>query len=269
MSEFQQTNNEDNIEEIKPGHRDSPRTSLIWFVSIFVVILFLIIVVSFGFKESADQMNFLTVNILSFFALAVVISSAITANKQWEVMRNQEIEMTNQRRIMYGQLEVANKQINLMMRSECAYISIGAWEIPEPVDHHLVIHGKFFNGGRTPAFNFRRQFQIATGEGIPPPEWGIGEWERPTENAPASMIVAGGDTGFSTKPLKLSPANEIAITCGKQVILLDGECIYTDSLDDQWIYKFGYTLNATWDVAVERYQTHEKFKSKQNQIKIP
>lgn len=157
------------------------------------------------------------------------------------------------------QAELFSRQIDLMVRNECAYISIGGWKIPEPENNELIILGKFFNGGRTPALNFKRQFQVVTGEGTPPADWSVEEWDCKTQDAPSSMIVAGGETNFRTDPTEITPETLDDLRSGKQVVLLDGECIYADNSENRWIYKFGYTLIAYPAITIERYQTHEKY----------
>jgi hypothetical protein len=254
MTELPQAEGEkDNIESVKPHSENSPRTNLIWFVFVFVAVLLLIIVVSFGFKESADQMNFLTVNILSLFALAVVIASAITANKQWEVMRNQEMEMTHQRKIMQGQLDAMKSQLEMMAVNECAYISFGDWEL-HTTANEIIIEGSIHNGGSTPSFNLEMSFQITLGEGEPPEDLSI-DWSK-CPPGPPRMVIAGETTSFSPGAIEVTQSQIDLMYEGKLRMLLDGRCSYSDSLGGIQVYEVGYFF----EMREERHRAIERYK---------
>lgn len=202
---------------------------------------------SLGLNESPSPTQFLVTAIFSLLVLGTIIAQIVVSLFQWQAAREQG--------------EMFAKQIDLMIRNECAYIGIDDWTVENPIDNKLVVSGIFFNGGRTPAWKFRRQFQVGTGIGTPPPDFGIDPWLRRTIDAPDSMIIAGGDTKFSTDPLQLKPETWDELHSGEQVIVVDGECIYEDTTGREWIYSFGFTIDIseTNPIALERYQRHTEY----------
>lgn len=200
--------------------------------------------------DEADQFwNVFILGSVTWLLLVTAWVQVSVTNKQWQAMQHQS--------------DLFNKQMDLMIRNECAYIGIEKWGVPLPEHDQLVIQGTFINRGRTPAWDFKRQFQVATGTGTPPPDWGIIEWKKPFEGSGESLIIAGGSTNFATDPLQMDAGTWSELRAGKQIILLDGACVYADTTGRQWIYEFGFTLDIGLEnrvpKALERYQRHKEY----------
>lgn len=195
-----------------------------------------------------------TVLIESMFSLAIVIVIVVHA-----IMYYKQAQEANK------QASASTQMIELIVRNECAYIRVGDLKLPQPIrNNRLVIEGKFYNGGRTPAWNFQRQIQIAIGTPVPPPsDWGV-NWGDSDEESPVSMLVAGGDVDFGAAIENVTQDTLDRVNRDELVILLDGECRYIDSLGGKVFYRFGYTFELEPPKAVERYQTHRREKANPN-----
>lgn len=247
--------------------RERYRLWVWWLVACNVLALILLFVFASEIKDYKDWASLIVLGLFSLSSLDVVIISALTSREMVEIMSRQEAEMTAQREAMQDQLatmksqgESFNKQIDLMVRNECAYLGVRDWRVLDGND--LIVSGTIFNGGRTPAWNFNRQFQVATGTGTPPDDWGIIQWDKPTLGSGDSLIIAGGETYFSTDPTPITKETWMELIRGQQIILLDGECVYADTAGRKWVYRFGYTIDiqrSGFPVAVERYQRHQEY----------
>jgi len=201
-------------------------------------------------EKDSIRIQFWVGFMFSFSALVVIVCQALIYAQQAEFMEQQARSST--------------QLIELMVISECAYIRVGELQIPQPIkNQELVITGKLFNGGRTPAWNFQRQLKITLGYGLPPRDWGV-NWETSKEESPVGMIVAGGDTNFTATMPDVTQDMISQINKDELLILLDGECRYFDSLGGKIFYRFGYTFELEPPRAVERYQTHYREKVNPN-----
>jgi hypothetical protein len=243
--------------------------------------------------DLGQALNFVAQNTLSLFIFLAVIVQAVISNKQWVAMRD-SVERTDtiignmqgqlasiegQERIMQAQLEtmkeqtvtaqvvadaatesarVARLQVKFMARSESAYLSVGDLVIPPIRNNQLVVGGKIFNRGKTPAYDFRRQIQIAIGKGTPPVGWGRFEWTFSPEECESLEIAAGDSVNFTTEPLKIDSAILGEINEGKQTIVIDGQCRYHDNMGDLLIYRFGLAAEIDPPRGHIRYQEHRR-----------
>lgn len=175
--------------------------------------------------------------------------------------------MQEQLKAMERQWQTSNRQIELMALSECAYVTIGDWNIDMPIheqhirDYLIVVDGRFLNRGRTPALNFRRKIQIAAGKGSPPPDWGKFDWESCPSDQEGALLAANDDLGFSTPPLKVNDHKLTEIEKGDRIIVVDGQCRYFDILGDEQVFTFGVTIELNPRRALVRYQDYRREKA--------
>jgi hypothetical protein len=292
----------DGQQDWRPVWQWMKATGLLTVLAVGAVLIVVIVILAFSTNDSGVRATILAAGIPAALTFIVVViqaavskqmadtmerqesemtESRITMQKQLAAMENTVGEMSSQRALMQDQLKAVeqqsglfNKQIDIMIRNECAYIGIISWEFTEPIENTIVILGKFVNGGRTPAWDFRRQFMVMGG---PPvrndvclhPIFGSradGKLALLTENSPPTMLVAGGETIFSTEPVKVDTEKMRKFKAGEFWIFVDGECLYSDTVGTRWLYKFGYTIRGaaslkSQDGALsdERYQTHQKY----------
>lgn len=166
-----------------------------------------------------------------------VIAQAVIYRKQWVIME---------------------RQIKLMAHSESAYLVVGDLQIPPLRNYELVVNGKIFNRGKSPAFNFQRQIQIAVGKGVPPIGWGRFPWNFKPEECESLLLVVGEPVNFTTPPLKIDASILADVNAGRQTIVIDGQCRYRDNVGDLLIYRFGITVELDPPRAHIRYQDHER-----------
>lgn len=162
------------------------------------------------------------------------------------------------------QRAIMERQLKFMARSESAYLSVQDFEIPPIQNSELVVTGKIFNRGKTPAFDFQRQIQIARGKGTPPPGWGRFDWDTIPYEIENVLLLRDEFVSFITPPLKVNPGLWNEIKSGKQTIVIDGECRYRDNVGDLLIYVFGVTLGINPSRTYIRYQEHRREKAKPN-----
>lgn len=275
MSETKQANSK----LTKPNQSDSDLLGgYRWQVVFFSAVAFLLLVlVSRYLPYLQERAKFFTENALSLSILIAVIIQAIISTKQWKAMTDgvertdrvvekmqvQLEVMKDQAKAATAQAELAAKQIELMVLNECAYMTLGNWEIPPIRNQRLVINGKFINAGRTPALDFRRKIQIALGEGQPPKDWGAFDWDSNPDESGSLVIVANQEVNFSTPPLEeITDAMVADINKGKLVIVIDGQCRFFDTLGGKQIYRFGVTVELGPPPRVHiRYQNHAREKA--------
>lgn len=254
----------------------------LWLLLAFGAILILtVILLAFSTDDIPVRATILAAGIPAVLTFIAVVIQAAVAKQMAEIMERQETETTKQRQAadamvnlndkmvtsMQGQLEemkgqriALSKQIDLMVKHESAYLSITAWRLKRPADDCIALHGKFVNEGRTPAFNFRRQFQMEIGRGEPPEGVRHIKWKKPTEGSAPSILVK--ETNFEMRVTNLDPAEieQIMSETDPAVILFDGECVHSDSSGVGWRWRFGYTCQLKPDImTVERYQLHEPY----------
>jgi hypothetical protein len=163
---------------VENGKKRWPEKGMRVFFTVIGCVAIVIILISFVYDKTSEQVSFATVNILALLAFAVVIISAVTARMQWEVMDRQEFEMTEQRKAMQGQLRAMHEEQDLMQRqleqtdkmfymANRAYIGVKHIEIFNPVTNKSEFpdSGKFrvdytvVNKGKTPALDFGHVFR--------------------------------------------------------------------------------------------------------------
>jgi hypothetical protein len=179
--------------------------------------------------------------------------------------------MQGQLDAMKDQSQLTAKQIELMVLNECAYIAVEDFTFqPKIKNHELVVSGKFFNGGRTPAWDFKRQLGVDVVQGRPPVGWTF-DWEgKPWEEGESVLILANKYINFSSTPRKVTDAEIAGLNSDDLVILVVGKCEYLDGTGGKQIYTFGVTLDlGSADQApraLVHYQNHyrEKEKSSKN-----
>lgn len=196
-----------------------------------------LILVAACWPNLTERMKFFVGTLWVLVTAFAVIAQAVIYRKQWAIME---------------------RQIKLMAHSESAYLSVGNVVIPPLRNHQLVVNGKIFNRGKTPAFEFQRRMQIAIGTGTPSVGWGRFEWEFDPAECGNILLVAGESINFSTDPLGIDPATLKNINEGKQIIVIDGQCRYRDNVGDLLIYRFGITVELDPPRAHIRYQDHER-----------
>lgn len=186
---------------------------------------------------------------------------------QEEAMKGQLDAMKEQVRLASKQTDLSSRQIDLLVLNECAYVGVGDFQIPPIKDYNLIVTGKFFNGGRTPAWDFKRKVGILLGD-APPPEGWTYNWDAQTVRESDSIfIVAQDSVKFDSEPLKITHEDFDKINSGETVIALVGECRYLDSLGGRQVYSFGVFFE--FDPprnprAIIRYQHHRREKANPN-----
>lgn len=271
MSEKEQADGDSG--NAKGNNGDATKTYY-WKLVFWGTVAFLaLIFVSVNLPYLKDRAKFFTENALSLSILIAVIVQAIISNRQWRAMtdglertdrvidkmQGQLVVMEDQAKAATAQAELAAKQVEFMVLKECAYITIDNLCV-EPIRNHLlVVSGKFFNSGNTPALDFKRKFRVALGPGTPPAGWGQFDWV-PDENE-GIVLVKDGEINFSTDPLEITNDDIAKINDERLTIVMDGQCRFFDTLGGKQIYTFGVTFEMTPPHAVFRYQYHRREKA--------
>lgn len=177
---------------------------------------------------------------------------------QLEVMRGQLEAMKEQVALAGKQTDLTAKQVELMALSECAYVGIGEINPARIEDGFLIVTGKFVNGGRTPARDFRQKLGVGLATAPPPVGW-VFDWEgKPCKESVASMLLAGRTINFDSQPYAMTE-NQIAdFAAGKLMVLLLGECRFLDSMETTQVYTFCATLEGNRPRFNIHYQAHRR-----------
>lgn len=212
---------------------------------------------------STDPINFIIINLFSALIFAVVTVQAAIYFFQWRAMRDSLDRADKVIEKMQSELDVIERQAEFIAMSESAYLSVGEFEIPPLRDYQLVVNGKLFNRGKTPAFDLERRLQIATGIGTPPVGWGRFDWDATPDHSKVEtvLLAANDDINFTTPAVKITDAILSDINEGKQVIVIDGQCRYRDNLGDLLIYEFGLRVELDPRRCHIRYQNHRREKA--------
>jgi hypothetical protein len=185
-------------------------------------------------------------------------------DKQLKAMREQMEVMRDQVIIAGKQSELTAQQIELMVLSESAYVTVGEdWKVDEDSFNNniLIVHGQIHNGGRTPALNFKRKIQIAIGDGKPPRGWGRFDWDSNADESESIVLVSGGKVNCSTPPMELSEEILHDVVTGKQMVVIDGQCRYSDILGGEQVYTYGLALDWISSRTLIRYQDYRREKA--------
>ena len=155
----------------------------------------------------------------------------------------------------------------MMVMNECAYVGIGDFHIPPIKDHKLIVTGMFFNGGRTPAWDFKRKLGVMVAEEPPPEGWTF-DWEvQNVGESDSIFIVAQDKVNFESEPHTITDEEIAKINSGDAIIVLVGECRYLDSLGGRQIYSFAVVFKfdpPRSPRALTRYQNHRREKANPN-----
>jgi len=82
---------------------------------VLALVAIVALIIGAGYTNTrAEWIQFLTVHSLSVLVLVFLIISTINSSKSWEVLRSQEIELTETRKAVVGQLKVMDKQLTEM-----------------------------------------------------------------------------------------------------------------------------------------------------------
>ena len=193
-----------------------------------------------------------------FFNLMIafaVVAQVIIYRKQWRVMRLQWHEANRQ-------AKSSAQLIELMVMNECAYVRIGTIDIEQPDGNSVKMEGTFINGGRTPAWNFRRHLQLAV---IDPGEEYHPTLEVEEADAPSVIVANTPPTKFHCDAIRLSDEDAEKVRRGDRFVVLNGVCRYDDSLGGRVYYRFGFdVVFEDTPRCVERYQTYYREKANPN-----
>jgi hypothetical protein len=236
MVEGNQTPN--NAEQSNSSQNHSrPYGDMYWVYIIGAWALIGLLLVATFLPNMTERVKFFVTTLWVLVTAFAVIAQAVIYRKQWAIME---------------------RQIKLLARSESAYLSVGDLVIPPVRNNTLVVNGKIFNRGKTPAFEFQRRIQIAIGTGTPTVAWGRFEWDFDPAECGNILIVANDSVNFSTDPLRIDPARLTEINEGRQTIVIDGQCRYRDNVGDLLIYVFGLTVEINPPRGHIRYQEHHR-----------
>src|ERR1041385_7447893 len=142
MVEGDQTRN--NTAHSNGGQNDRrPYGDLYWVYIIGTWSLIGLLLVAIFWPNMTERLKFFVATLWILVTAFAVIAQVVIYRKQWAIME---------------------RQIKLLARSESAYLSVGDLEIPPLRNKQLVVNGKIFNRGKTPAFEFQRLIQIAVGK---------------------------------------------------------------------------------------------------------
>ena len=190
----------------------------------------------------AERLKFFVTTLWVVVTAFAVIAQAIIYRKQWAIME---------------------RQIKLMARSESAYLTVTDLKIPPIRNNQLIVNGKIVNRGKTPAFDFQRQIQIAIGEGTPPVGWGRFDWDFDPAECENLLLVADEPVYFTTQPLIIDADMLVDINEGRQTIVIDGQCRYCDNVGDLLIYVFGLAVELDPPRFHIRYQEHRRIETRE------
>ena len=163
-------------------------------------LIFLALVAKF-WPNLPQRMAFFTDNLFNLIIAFAVIAQVVIYRKQWRIME---------------------KQIKLMKMSERAYVVVDAFQPPKFGEDFITVEGKLFNRGRTPAFNLRRNFQIAIGKGTPPEDWGRFDWDSSPDTSEGILIPANSDINFGKKLSKVRKDDISKVLAGELLVVVDG-----------------------------------------------
>jgi len=196
-----------------------------------------LLLIAIFWPNMTERLKFFIGTLWVLVTAFAVIAQAVIYRKQWAIME---------------------RQLRLMALSQSAYLSVGDFIIPPIRNYQLVVNGKLFNRGNTPALNLTKKMQIALGKGTPPPRWGRFDWNVIPDEPDSTLIAAGDFVHFTTPVLKIDPKLFNEINEGKQTIMIDGQCRYRDNVGDLLIYVFGLTVELDPPRTHIRYQEHRR-----------
>jgi hypothetical protein len=236
MVESNQASN--NADQANGGQNDRrPYGDMYWVYIIGAWGLIGLILVATCWPNLTDRTKFFVSTLWVLVTAFAVIAQAVIYKKQWAIME---------------------RQLKLMALSQSAYLSVGEFVIPPIRNYRLVVNGKLFNRGNTPALNLRKKMQIALGTGTPPPGWGQFDWNVIPNEMDSTVIAAGDFVNFTTPALTIDAKSLNEINERKQAIVIDGQCRYRDNVGDLLIYVFGLTVELDPPRTHIRYQEHRR-----------
>jgi hypothetical protein len=234
----------DNAEQSNSSQTNGrPYGDMYWVYIIGAWSLIGLLLVAIFWPNMTERLKFFVATLWVLVTAFAVIAQAVIYRKQWAIME---------------------RQIKLLARSESAYLSVGDLVIPPLRNNQLIVNGKIFNRGKTPAFEFQRLIQIAIGKGTPPIGWGRFVWKFDPAECEDILLVAGESINFSTDPLPIDPAILPEINEGRQTIVIDGQCRYRDNVGDLLVYVFGLTIELDPPGGDVRYQQHRREETNTN-----
>lgn len=202
---------------------------------IVVVALFIFIVlllVGIFLPNMKERVKFLTESTLSLLILLVVAVQAYIYTRQWEVMQEQK---------------------RMMTIGERAYLGIKDVKVNTPImNNTLVVNALFFNGGRTPAINVDRKFQIGLVK-----ETRQFDWNAIPDLAEASFSIlpAGAERWVTFPHVPITPEKFADFEAGTRRIHVSGELRFTDYMGIKQIFEFDMTCESRDNGSFkERYQ---------------
>lgn len=163
-------------------------------------------------KFGADM----TLNVLILLVVAV---QAYIYARQWEVMQEQK---------------------RIATIGERAYLEIRDVKLENPIkDNTIVIHALMSNGGRTPAINIQRRFQIGL---IEEKNKLAFKWEDNADIKTDPAILPAGARRWLTFPhVPFTPPAFKQFEEGKRIIHVSGEMRFTDFMGNKQIFEFDMT----------------------------
>jgi hypothetical protein len=204
-----------------------------WIFAAGLILLGVLFVVSVFLPNMSERVKFFTVNALSLLVLLAIAVQAYIYRGQWEVMQEMKLITTI---------------------GERAYLGIKDVRINSPiVGNTLIVSALFFNGGRTPAINVKRKFQIGLVAEPRPFDW---DASASASESDFSILPAGAERWITFPHVSgVSKEKFAEFEAGTRKIHVSGELRFTDYMGINQIFSFDMTCDFSDNGGFkERYQ---------------
>jgi hypothetical protein len=176
-----------------------------------------LLLVSLFWPNLSERTKFFTGNLWNLVIAFAVIAQVRINHWQWQIMREQK---------------------RIATIGERAYLGIKNVKIDNPImNNTIVVHALIFNGGRTPALNIQRRFQIGL---VDEKESRSFEWGGDIKTD-LTVLPAGAERWLTLPDVPISQTAFQEFGAGKRMIHVAGQFRFTDFVGMKQVFEFDMT----------------------------